>query len=142
MILEGDIVICLMEFLDHGEARLRKEACWIISNIAIDSMEALSLILAHKVLLPRLSRMIMTDSDVDVRSEALIAVANILITGLDDIKILVAVNRYVHYSEGEMLEEMMELTKDIGLREKLSEVAEKVGLGLLTNEDIFLVRED
>ena len=69
--------------VDHTKQSIRKEACWVISNIAAGSVEQIQAVIDSGVF-PKLIEFLKRDDQNDVRKEAVWIVCNALDGGNED----------------------------------------------------------
>jgi hypothetical protein len=80
-VLDSNIIPLLVPLLKHPKKNIRKESCWMLSNIAAGTEDQISHLLAFPDVLSQVLVQMSTASEWDVRKEALWVISNIATGG-------------------------------------------------------------
>ena len=74
-VVSNNVLPALVPLLSNPKKNIRKETCWMLSNIAAGSQEQLSLLMNTKDLIPRVLEQLSSSSS-SIRKEACWVIAN------------------------------------------------------------------
>jgi importin subunit alpha-6/7 len=80
-VLDANVLTALVPLLSHSKKNIRKETCWLLSNIAAGTFEQLTQLVNTPGLLPRVLEQLSGSSEWDVRKEACWVVSNLASVG-------------------------------------------------------------
>ena len=80
-VIDANVLTALVPLLSHTKKNIRKETCWLLSNIAAGTFEQLTLLVNTPQLLPRVLEQLSGSSEWDVRKEACWVVSNLASVG-------------------------------------------------------------
>jgi importin subunit alpha-2 len=82
-VLDAGVLKAVPKLLVHAKKGVRKEACWLLSNVAAGSSAQIETLVKNESLLKQVAEMAVT-SDWEVRKECAWTVSNILTMGKTD----------------------------------------------------------
>mmetsp|Transcript_25592 Transcript_25592/g.36056 ORF Transcript_25592/g.36056 Transcript_25592/m.36056 type:complete len:570 (+) Transcript_25592:99-1808(+) len=82
-VIDAGILSVVKELLNHGRKNIRKETCWLLSNIAAGTHDQISRLLSESSVLKKVVNMAQT-AEWEVRKEAIWVVSNIFTGGTDN----------------------------------------------------------
>ena len=83
-VLDANVLTALVPLLSHTKKNIRKETCWLLSNIAAGTLDQLHQLVNTPRLLPRVLEQLSASSEWDVRKEACWVVSNLASVGQSD----------------------------------------------------------
>lgn len=76
-VIDANILTALVPLLSHGKKNIRKETCWLLSNIAAGTSDQLTQMVNTPQLLPRVLEQLSSSAEWDVRKEACWVISNL-----------------------------------------------------------------
>ena len=76
-VIEANVLTALVPLLSHEKKNIRKETCWLLSNIAAGTPAQLTLLMNTPQLIPRVLEQLSSSAEWDVRKEACWIVSNL-----------------------------------------------------------------
>lgn len=80
-VIDANVLTALVPLLSHAKKNIRKETCWLLSNIAAGTFDQLNQLVNTPQLLPRVLEQLSSSSEWDVRKEACWVVSNLASVG-------------------------------------------------------------
>jgi len=80
-VVDSGVLSAIVPVLSHQKKNIRKEACWMLSNIAAGSIHQITQLISTSELLPKVLQQLSLTTEWDVRKEAAWVISNIATGG-------------------------------------------------------------